>query len=259
MAARSFDPTGKVAQGGASGLSNAVANLPKQDPSAAAAQKAIASKVDPDASNYWKIEQRKAFASPYAKSAPEVLRLESEGLDDWTRKLELAVKREYFTLWQYIGGIMFGIALGIMITLLVFIYGLDFPFNMMGDDANVSQWQWGWFLVCFFLTEIMARAETRRQFHCDPYNKDVEPRRRGMDCLTNRDCTVQEHVSGGLCVRKTPGALVGFIRIYVPWIALVGGAILLVMADAPAPPRAQIAPAVLFGTSTGVLWAYTFS
>lgn len=215
----------------------------------------------PDADNYWKVEQRKALSSPYGKSVPEIIKLESEGLDDWQRKLKLAVKREYFSLWQYIGGVFFGIAAGLLVANLVFLFAMDSDFTMTGEDANVVKWQWGYFLLSFFVAELIGRVEARRQFHCDPNpdKKGVDPKRRGMDCLNNRDCTVQMNVPGNLCVRKTPGAFISTIRIYVPWVLFLIGCLLLILASAPAPPTNQLAPAIMLGTSSGLLWGYFFS
>lgn len=247
--------SGSLNQGAAS-LQGAMATQPAPSPAAVAAQQKRAAS---DKQNYWKLEQQKAFSSPFAKSAPEMLKLQSEGEDDWQRKLKLSIRRQYFNVYQYMGGVLLGVATGILVTCLVFVFALDFPFTMFGEDPNVSKWQWGWFLVTFFMSELAGRVETRRQFHCDPYNKDVDARRRGMDCITNRDCSVAQDLKGGLCVRRSPGAFVGFMRIYVPYVAFLGGVLLLILADAPAPPRDQIAPAVLFGVGSGMVWGYVFS
>ncbi|BCU09250.1 hypothetical protein [Sicyoidochytrium minutum DNA virus] len=191
------------------------------------------------------------------------LSLVSGGHMNFTRELKLVIRKEFFTLHQYIGGVLFGLSVGLIasaIVMLIF-FGIE-------DSVTSGPWQflWGLSLIVFAFGAWLGWGYTKRATRCvtrGPEAKYVDPPKRqgqGYECIEDADCS-STYQRGGLCKVPKARGLKWFIRRFLIYVALITGIVLIVLGSrngVSLPTTQALIVFVFLSFGTGFIWPYIF-
>jgi hypothetical protein len=201
-----------------------------------------------------KIQQQSA-AGVYL---PDLLKAQSGGKDDMPRKVKLAIRREFFTLKQYIGGVIFGTGLGALVLAILALATGAMSFGFLGDGWQIKL---GAFLTAFCAMSLTAVVETRRNQTCSATNKHVDEDKRGHECILNDDCTNGNMVFSGMCSHPT-AKLAPFRMACTIAAGLLGVGLLIAggtSKTSATPHGKDMYMPIVLGYGSGIVFGYIFS
>jgi hypothetical protein len=246
---------GIVANRGGSRIDATLANFANKD----------TRKANEPANRYDKILQKRTQNAYLGGTDEDYLRDVSHGHFDFSRELKISIRREYFTLHQYIGGVILGLSIGLIVATIAVTQLYKITFRNLNQTYRGTT---GLMLVCLAVGIRFGSRYARRPTRCaktGPKAKFVDASKKygeGADCITNSDCTESVRRVSGMCrVPPNQGHML-YGRVVLPIIALLAGIILLILQErqgAPWGPAGELFSFVVFGLSGGFIIAYIFS
>ncbi len=176
-------------------------------------------------------------------------------------KIKLYIRDEYFDRYQYLGGFILGVSLGLLVATVVIINGFGF-----GD------WSWGpdvfaklaVFFIVFAIMSHYGKVRTKRKLICDPENKNVPKGRKGMECFQDYDCSLEKgSYFKNTCKPERPGySFVRFLRSYGELFSLLIGIGMIPLAISNGqsfPSGPDLGIPIMLGMGSGIFYGYIFS
>ncbi len=139
----------------------------------------------------------------------DYLKAATNGNLDFTKHVRISIRHEFFSLPQYVGGVILGICLGAIIFL--FLGGAMYGYNYRVGDAY--QVVFGAFFLLFAFGIILGERFNRRGKRCvmkGKYTKYVSPQYKnertgkGAECFEDQECTDTNIVPPGQLCRIPP-------------------------------------------------------
>lgn len=207
---------------------------------------------------------------------PDIIKAQSGGKTDYNREIQLSIRREFFTMKQYLVGIYWAMTIGMVIgaLTLALLTPNGFP-DVFGENALMI---WGVFLLSFGMSTMLSDFEshgrirkctTKKWDNDDPSGKKtykkgdfkVEEGYRGMECMSDWDCTRKSSVTGGVCSLPERNALFKFQQKVIAPILVVVGAIMTTITFSSTDFRLakkDLAQSVIYGIGFGTILAIAF-
>lgn len=206
---------------------------------------------------------------------PDVIKAQSKGRVDYNRDILLQIRREYFTMTQYMQGVYWALTLGAFagaLTISLLTPG-GFP-DVMGKDAGMI---WGVFLLSFGISALISETGAHtgiRKCTFDKWKHDdpkkgikagdykVEDEYRGTSCLSDYDCTAKSQVPSGVCAHPKIGSLSKLMRHLITPLVLLAGVVLTTITFTATGYRMEnkdLAQCIIYGIGFGTFFALLFS
>lgn len=210
----------------------------------------------------------------------EVIRAKSGGKKDYTRMIQLSIRREFFTLGQYMVGVYWGITLGMFIGAVTLSETTPGGSWLDGYKVNFMM-SLGVYLLSTGLalatSSVEAHSAIRRcstkpedQFKQEgapddtPGHPDgVEAGFSGSECITDFDCTRRAAIKKGVCKLPERSGTGKFLTSGGVVIFLVAGIVMTIIGatgSAKALPKNFMALSAIYGIFTGnaiaIIWGH---
>lgn len=206
---------------------------------------------------------------------PDAIKAQSKGKVDYNRDILIQVRKEFFTMTEYLQGAFWALTIGAFagaLTVALLTPG-GFP-NLVGPDAGMI---WGVFLLSFgisaLISETGAHAGIRKCTfekwkHDDPKkgiksgDYKVEEEYRGRDCLNDWDCTAASTVAPGACAHPKMWSSTKLARgLFTPLILLAGVVLTTITFTATEYrlPKKDLAQSIIYGIGFGTFFSLLFS
>lgn len=251
-----------------------------QAPAPPAVQKDSAASLDPSSptqnrfqADLDKFKKNAAFGA----YAPDMIKALSGGQTDYDRDILLSIRRQYFTMTQFIQGIYWALSIGMLIATLalgIVTPGL-FP-DLLSANAGMI---WGVFLLSFGISSLVSESGAHtgiRKCTTEKYKDPKDPKakeydgykvdeeHRGQECLTDGDCSIKpaSQIPPGVCAHPKMGSFSKLMRHLITPIALVVGIILTTLtftATSYRLPGKDLAQSIIYGIGIGTVFAIMFS
>jgi len=201
------------------------------------------------------------------ETTEEILKFKSGGREDFTKKVKLAVLKEYWTNSQVIGVFLLALSIGAFIATILFtsMEGDKIGYNLFGKRGQWSKL--GAFLVSLAVGTGFAAFTPHGVRTCrkKDENDGVDPSLNGRPCIYNSDCTVSNRPpkSNSACDYHRPGFFGKTIK-YLSYFAIIIGIIFLtagkkkggVFYDSDPPESIDISTSIIYGFCGGIIVNY---
>ena len=194
----------------------------------------------------------------------EAVKAHTKGYMDETRNIKLSIKRQYFTFWETVEAIIWGIIVGAFIG--AFTVASTAPNAMVILTGKTAPQIWAIMFLSFGISGFLMKRFTRPGVRRCTYNPTfkVPPSYRGRECLNDLDCTdqTQDKTPWDSCKIPKFGIISRSVQNVIPTVALFGGAAMLILTQMDTdfrPHPTDIAQAVIYGAFGGAMLVLFFS
>lgn len=191
----------------------------------------------------------------------KVLKAKSGGQHDFTKNIELSMKREFFTMMQYGQGIWWGLIIGLFAGMVIITAAAP---NLSFDMGDQGTQLIGVLLlvasIVYFVTINFAHSGITKCVGKD-YKTKLEPKYWGKACMSNQDCTASDRITPYMCTHPS-GRIRRFMHGPFKWIFLlfgIGAYLVTSTGEGYNPQAVHTWQAVIYGLFTGTIMIFIFS
>jgi hypothetical protein len=193
------------------------------------------------------------------ETTEELIKFKSGGRSDFTKKVKLAVLKEFWTNSQVSGVFLLGLCIGAVIATIIFVSGYS---DVIDYDLFGKRGQWsklGFFLVSLAVATIFGEFTPHGVKTCHKKSADdgVDPNLRGAPCIYSSDCTMSNRPpkSDKACDYHRPGSFGSALKI-ISYIGLVIGIVFLVAGKGEGEIFHDSVPAQWIDIVTSVIYGF---
>ncbi len=201
------------------------------------------------------------------ETTEEILKFKSGGREDFTKKVKLAVLKEFWTNSQVIGVFTLGISIGAFIATILFtnLEGDKIGYNLFGKRGQWSKL--GAFLISLAAGTLLSAFVPHGIQTCKKKDKDdgVDPNLSGHPCVYSTDCTLSNRPpkSQKACDYHRPGFFGKTLK-YISYFGIIIGIIFLtagkkeggIFYDSDPAESIDISTSIIYGFSGGTIVNY---
>jgi len=213
------------------------------------------------------LEKIKATGA-FGVNVADVLKAKSGGAEDYSKDIQMSIRREFFTFMQVMEISYWSMTIGMFIGAMAVATSTGNMISFTGEGAMMTM---GVLLLSAGISGILSEWKAHRSIRKCTHEKwkegdklyeetatgghyKVEPEYRNRDCLTDWDCTRKSSVAPGVCALPKLNPLSRTIRSVVIPIVLVVGIALVVISFSSTDFRlaaGNLAQAIIYGIFAG--------